>query len=64
MANNPQPLALRCPSLSADIGGTNARFGIVCDACAEPKTFAWGKTADYDNLELRGVKATKSEAKK
>lgn len=39
---------------------------------AKDKTFTWGQigvgtfddTADYDNLELRGVKATKSEAKK
>lgn len=51
MANNLQPLALPFPILIADIGGTNARFAIVSDAFAEPKTFSWVKTADYNNLD-------------
>lgn len=39
------------PVLVADIGGTNARFGILTDAHAELKEFETAKTADFDGLE-------------
>ena len=43
--------ALPFPILIADIGGTNARFAIVVDAFAEPKTFPTIKAADYASLD-------------
>ncbi|MBL1438281.1 MAG: glucokinase [Hyphomicrobiales bacterium] len=39
------------PVLVADIGGTNARFGILTDAHADLKEFETAKTADFDGLE-------------
>ena len=45
------PAALPFPILIADIGGTNARFAIVVDAFAEPKTFPTIKAADYASLD-------------
>ncbi len=45
------PTALPFPILIADIGGTNARFAIVVDAFAEPKTFPTIKAADYASLD-------------
>ena len=42
---------LSYPVPVADIGGTNARFGILTDAHAELKEFDTAKTADYDGLE-------------
>lgn len=45
------PTTLPFPILIADIGGTNARFAIVVDAFAEPKTFESIKTADYESLD-------------
>lgn len=39
------------PVLVADIGGTNARFGILTDAHAELKEFQTAQTADYAGLE-------------
>jgi glucokinase len=45
------PTALPFPILIADIGGTNARFSIVVDSYAEPKTFEPIKTKDYPSLD-------------
>lgn len=45
------------PVLVADIGGTNARFGILTDAHAELKEFETAKTADFDGLE-NAIEAT------
>ncbi len=39
------------PILIADIGGTNARFALIVDANAEPKTFAPILTRDYPSLD-------------
>ena len=38
------------PALIADIGGTNARFGLVSDALGEVKQFPVVKTAKFDTL--------------
>jgi len=43
--------ALKFPILLGDIGGTNARFAILLDAFAEPKTFPVVQTADYGNID-------------
>lgn len=39
------------PVLVADIGGTNARFGVLTDSHAELKEFDTAKTADFEGLE-------------
>jgi len=39
------------PVLVADIGGTNARFGVLTDSHAELKEFDTAKTADFKGLE-------------
>lgn len=39
------------PVLVADIGGTNARFGMLSDTHAELKEFETAKTADFKDLE-------------
>lgn len=39
------------PVLVADIGGTNARFGILTDANADLNELETAKTADFDGLE-------------
>lgn len=46
-----QNTPLAYPVLVADIGGTNARFGIISDQHAEVKSFGDVKTADFDSLE-------------
>ena len=38
------------PALIADIGGTNARFGLVSDALGEVKQFPVVKTANHETL--------------
>jgi glucokinase len=43
--------ALKFPILIGDIGGTNARFAILVDAFADPKTFPVAQTADYATLD-------------
>jgi glucokinase len=43
--------ALKFPILIGDIGGTNARFALLVDAFAEPKTFPVVKTADFLTLD-------------
>jgi len=43
--------ALKFPILIGDIGGTNARFALLVDAFAEPKTFPVVKTADFATLD-------------
>lgn len=45
------PEVLPYPVLVADIGGTNARFGILSDTHAELKEFETAKTADFSGLE-------------
>jgi glucokinase len=39
------------PVLIGDIGGTNARFALVVDANAEPKSFPVVQTADFPNID-------------
>lgn len=39
------------PVLIADVGGTNARFSMVQDAYAEPKSFDTVKAADFQTLD-------------
>lgn len=39
------------PILIGDIGGTNARFALLVDAFAEPKSFPTVKTADFANID-------------
>ncbi len=39
------------PILIGDIGGTNARFAMVVDAYADPKTFQVVQTADYPTID-------------
>lgn len=53
MPNTPSPNAtvLPFPILIADIGGTNARFAIIVDAFAEPKSFAPILTRDFSSLD-------------
>lgn len=43
--------ALKFPILIGDVGGTNARFAILVDAFAEPKTFPIVQTADFSNID-------------
>ncbi|WP_152046918.1 glucokinase [Aureimonas psammosilenae] len=43
--------AFKFPILIGDIGGTNARFAILVDAFAEPKSFPTVRTADYPTIE-------------
>ncbi|WAJ27213.1 glucokinase [Antarcticirhabdus aurantiaca] len=43
--------ALKFPILIGDIGGTNARFALLLDAFAEPKTFPVVQTADFPTLD-------------
>lgn len=45
------PDVLPYPVLVADIGGTNARFGILTDAHADLKECETAKTADFEGLE-------------
>lgn len=40
--------ALKFPILIGDIGGTNARFAILVDAFADPKSFPVVQTADFE----------------
>lgn len=42
---------LSFPILIGDIGGTNARFAILVDSYAEPKTFPIVQTADYATID-------------
>ncbi|WP_062210706.1 glucokinase [Aureimonas sp. AU12] len=49
--------ALKFPILIGDIGGTNARFAILLDAFAEPKSFPIVQTADYPNID-EAIQAT------
>ncbi|WP_182084102.1 glucokinase [Aureimonas sp. ME7] len=42
---------LKFPILIGDIGGTNARFAILVDAFADPKTFPIVQTADFPNID-------------
>lgn len=46
-----QNTPLAYPVLVADIGGTNARFGVISDQHAEVKLFGNVKTSDYASLE-------------
>ncbi len=39
------------PILIGDIGGTNARFSLLPDACAEPKPFPVVQTANYATID-------------
>ncbi|MFC3071747.1 glucokinase [Shinella pollutisoli] len=39
------------PILIGDIGGTNARFALLVDAFAEPRSFPIVKTADFANID-------------
>ncbi|CAN0654629.1 Glucokinase [Nitratireductor aquimarinus] len=48
---NENDTALRFPILIGDIGGTNARFAILVDSNAEPKTFPVVQTADYETID-------------
>ncbi len=50
-ANTNSVDALKFPILIGDIGGTNARFSILRDAFAEPKTFAIVQTSDYETID-------------
>ena len=43
--------ALKFPILLGDIGGTNARFAILVDAFADPKSFPIIHTADFATLD-------------
>jgi glucokinase len=43
--------ALKFPILIGDIGGTNARFALLLDAFAEPKTFPVVQTADFPTID-------------
>lgn len=43
--------ALKFPILIGDIGGTNARFALLVDAFADPKTFPVVQTADFATLD-------------
>ncbi|GGE08778.1 glucokinase [Aureimonas endophytica] len=43
--------AFKFPILIGDIGGTNARFAILVDAFAEPKSFPIVRTADYPTID-------------
>lgn len=43
--------SFKFPILIGDIGGTNARFAILVDAFAEPKTFPIVRTADYVTID-------------
>ena len=52
MSNGTNPNdVFRFPVLIGDIGGTNARFALVVDAYAEPKSFPIVQTANYANIE-------------
>lgn len=52
MTSTPSSIdVLPYPVLVADIGGTNARFGILTDTHAALKEFQTAKTADFDGLE-------------
>ncbi|WP_370539019.1 glucokinase [Aureimonas sp. AU22] len=42
---------LKFPILVGDIGGTNARFALLVDAFADPKTFPVVQTADFPNID-------------
>lgn len=42
---------LKFPVLIGDIGGTNARFAMLVDSYAEPKTFPTVKTADFATID-------------
>lgn len=42
---------LNFPILIGDIGGTNARFAILLDAYAEPKSFPSVQTADHETID-------------
>lgn len=46
----PEP-SFSFPVLIGDIGGTNARFAILVDAYAEPKTFPTLATADFETID-------------
>ncbi len=48
---NENDAALRFPVLIGDIGGTNARFAILLDSNAEPKTFPIVQTADFETID-------------
>ena len=48
---NENDTALRFPVLIGDIGGTNARFAILVDSNAEPKTFPVVQTADFATID-------------
>ncbi len=50
-ADNMKTEKLPFPILIGDIGGTNARFSILADACAEPQPFPNVRTADYPTLD-------------
>ncbi len=43
--------AFACPILIGDIGGTNARFSILVDTYAEPKSFPNVETADFVSID-------------
>ncbi|KQT64214.1 MULTISPECIES: glucokinase [unclassified Aureimonas] len=43
--------ALKFPILIGDIGGTNARFAILIDAFADPKSFPIVQTADFATID-------------
>ncbi|ALN71723.1 glucokinase [Aureimonas sp. AU20] len=43
--------SLKFPILIGDIGGTNARFALLVDAFADPKTFPVVQTADFPNID-------------
>ena len=50
-ANTSSVDALKFPILIGDIGGTNARFSILRDAFAEPKTFPIVQTSDHETID-------------
>ncbi|KQT83194.1 glucokinase [Aurantimonas sp. Leaf443] len=51
VSRHDSPDALDFPILVGDIGGTNARFAILVDAFATPKTFPVVQTADFETLD-------------
>eukprot|EP01037_Dinobryon_pediforme_P023959 gene23959-25576_t len=49
MPHRPLPVTLSFPVLVGDIGGTNARFGLIETPDAEMTIFPTARTADFDD---------------
>jgi glucokinase len=50
-ANQHHEHAMAFPVLIGDIGGTNARFSLLLDSYAEPKTFPIVRTAEFETID-------------